>query len=248
MSFKNYFSVQSAEYARFRPRYPRELYDFIFSHVHEKHTAWDVATGNGQVAMVLAEEFDRVIATDASENQIAHARQHRNIIYKVSTAENSGLPGDIANLITVGQALHWFDFEKFFHEVKRIARHGCFFAAWGYKLHHITPEVDKVTWRFYEQITGPYWPCERAYVDAQYDNIPFPFGLIEVPAFTLSWKWNMNELLGYLNTWSSTQLFIEERKHSPINLIEADMLKAWGNPEEEKEVRWPIFVKAGYIH
>lgn len=247
MNFKDHFSVQSADYARFRPRYPNKLYDFIFEHVKNKRIAWDVATGNGQVAIVLAEKFEKVIATDASENQIRHATERPRVIYKVSTAENSGLPDAIADLITVGQALHWFDFDKFFSEVERTAKPGCFFAAWGYKLHHISSEIDVVTKRFYEEIVGPYWPKERAYVDNSYNNISFPFKTIEAPAFKLQWKWNMNELMGYLYTWSSTQLYIKDKGHNPVDLIEAAMSEAWGNPEEEREVMWPIFLKAGYL-
>jgi len=247
LSFKDHFSTQSADYAKYRPRYPKALYDFLFSHTKEKKIAWDVATGNGQVAIELAEQFEKVIATDASESQISHATSHPKVIYKVSMAENSGLPDGIADLITVGQALHWFDFEKFFGEVKRAAKPGCFFAAWGYKLHHITPEVDKVTTRFYEEIVGPYWPRERTFVDHGYSNIPFPFQLVETPSFELHWRWNINELLGYLSTWSSTQLYIKYKGQNPLELIEDDLQQAWGNPLEELEVIWPIFMKAGYL-
>lgn len=247
MSFKDHFSTQSADYAKYRPRYPKALYDFLLAHAKEKKIAWDVATGNGQVAIELAEHFEKVIATDASESQISHATSHPKVIYKVSMAENSGLPDGIADLITVGQALHWFDFEKFFSEAKRAAKPGCFFAAWGYKLHNITPEVDKVTTRFYEEIVGHYWPRERTFVDYSYNNIQFPFQPIETPLFHLHWRWNMNELLGYLSTWSSTQLYIKYKGTNPLELIEDDLQQAWGNPLEELEVVWPIFMKAGYL-
>lgn len=247
MNFKDHFSKQSADYAKFRPRYPQDLYDFVLSHVQTKNIAWDVATGNGQVALVLAEHFNKVIATDASENQIKHATQHPKVNYIVSAAENSGLPNGVCDLITVGQALHWFDFEKFFEEVKRVAKPGCFFAAWGYRIHSISPEIDVLTKKFDEELVGPYWPKERMYVDAHYENISFPFKPIETPPFTLKWKWNMYELLGYLSTWSSTQLYMKAKQHNPLELIEKDLLTAWGNPETEREILWAIYFKAGYV-
>ncbi|GIV34495.1 MAG: methyltransferase [Chitinophagales bacterium] len=247
MKFKDYFSTQSAGYAQFRPHYPRELYDFLFSHVPAKNVAWDVATGNGQVAIMLATQFNRIIATDASENQIKHAIVHPRITYLVSTAENSGIPDDYAELITVGQALHWLNLEPFFEEVKRVGRKGALFAAWGYRIHTISERIDIITRRFDEQLVGPYWPAERKLVDEGYANIRFPFPLINAPAFHLRWKWNMHELLGYLNTWSSTQRYIQDKGHNPVDLIEKDLLKAWGNPEEEREIVWPIFFKAGYL-
>jgi len=247
LSFKDHFSTQSDAYARFRPRYPQELYDFILAQVKTKNTAWDVATGNGQVAIVLAEHFSKVIATDASENQINHATAHPKVTYKVSAAENSGLPDAFADLITVGQALHWFDFENFFREAKRVAKKDCFFASWGYRIHQISPEIDAVTKKFDEELVGPYWPKERVFVDEEYETIPLPFKPVAAPQFTLKWKWNLNELLGYLNTWSSTQLYIKAKKHNPVELIEKDLIAAWGNPAEEKDIRWPIYFKAGFI-
>jgi len=247
LNFKDHFSTASADYAKFRPRYPKELYDFIFSHVKSRHIAWDVATGNGQVAIALAEVFDKVIATDASVNQISHAVPHPKVIYKVSTAENSGVPDGVADLITVGQALHWFDSAKFFSEVKRVATPGCFFAAWGYTIHHVNDEVNKVVYDYYKNIVGPYWPKERADVDNHYQNIRIPLRLVETPTFIMKSKVNMDELLGYLHTWSSTQAYMKDKGQNPLDLIEGDLLKAWGNPEEEKKVVWPVFMKAGYV-
>ncbi len=247
MNFKDHFSTQSADYAKFRPHYPRELYEFLFTHAPAKNIAWDVGTGNGQVAIILATQFEKVIATDASENQIKHAIEHPRVTYRVSTAENSGIPDDIADLITVGQALHWMDFEKFFDEIKRVGKKGCLFAAWGYRIHKISDAIDVITKKFDEELVGPYWPKERKLVDDSYNTISFPFELINAPEFHLSWKWNMHELLGYLNTWSSTQRYIKDKGHNPVDLIEQDLLKAWGDPEEDREIVWPIFFKAGYL-
>lgn len=247
MSFKDHFSKQSADYAKFRPTYPQVMYDFILQHLKARNTAWDVATGNGQVAVVLAKYFNKMIATDASENQIRHAAQHPKISYIVSTAENSGLPENSCDLITVGQALHWFDFERFFQEVKRVAKKECFFASWGYRFSHVSPEVDVLTKKFDEEIVGPYWPKERVFVNEQYNTIPLPFKPVDAPQFYLKCSWTMHELMGYLNTWSSTQQYISAKRHNPLDLIEKDMLTAWGNPEQQREILWPIYFKAGWV-
>jgi len=89
MSFKDHFSKQAADYARFRPRYPREMFEYLGRIAPSRALAWDCATGNGQAAVGLAAVFERVIATDASEKQIANAEPHERVEYRVAPAEES---------------------------------------------------------------------------------------------------------------------------------------------------------------
>jgi len=105
---KDRFSKQATAYAAFRPTYPNELYRFILSQVKEKNAAWDCATGNGQVARDLSPHFEEVQATDSSANQIENAFALPNIHYSVSTAEKTFFPESTFDLVTVGQAIHWF--------------------------------------------------------------------------------------------------------------------------------------------
>lgn len=76
---KDLFSNQSKQYSAFRPTYPKELYDFILSHVKERNTAWDCGCGNGQVANDLSPHFNKVYATDLSAKQI------ENAVHKLNT-------------------------------------------------------------------------------------------------------------------------------------------------------------------
>ena len=198
------------------------------------------------MAVVLAEHFEKVIATDASKNQIENATPHPKVDYKVGKAENSGLPENSFDLITAAQALHWLDLEKFYKEVKRVGEKGALLAVWGYGLHSVDQQVDKVLKHFYYDIIGPYWPPERKYVDERYENIPFPFGAIPSPVFEMKISFTLEELLGYLGTWSATQRYIKSNQTDPVKLVKSDLKKAWGK-ETEKVVSWPLFLKAGVV-
>src|ERR1041385_3874622 len=100
---KDLFSSHATQYATFRPTYPRELYDYIFSLTKNFDTAWDAGTGNGQVARDLSKKFKKVFATDISEKQIANATQAENIFYSVA-GETTSFVAKSFDLICVAQA------------------------------------------------------------------------------------------------------------------------------------------------
>src|ERR1051325_10295174 len=119
-TFKDNFSKQSDIYAIYRPHYPTGLYSYLASLTKSHKLAWDCGTGNGQAAIGLTDFYDRIIATDASEQQIKNAVVHQKISYHVSTAENNVIETNSIDLLTVANALHWFDFDVFYREVKRV--------------------------------------------------------------------------------------------------------------------------------
>jgi len=240
---KDNFSVQSAAYAQFRPTYPQELYEFLFSLVPEKNTAWDCATGNGQVAKILAEDFKQVFATDISENQLKHATQKENITYLLESSDKSSFPGHTFDLITVAQAIHWFNFDGFYAEVKRTLKPRGIFAAFGYGVMRITEPVDAVVHQLYKDILGGYWDEERKYIDEGYLSIPFPFQEFSVPAFTIQTSWNFDQLIGYLNTWSALQHYKKANSTSPLTALLPELEIAWGTGD--KEVNFPILLRVG---
>jgi ubiquinone/menaquinone biosynthesis C-methylase UbiE len=82
-----------------------------------------------------------MIATDASAEQIASATRCDNVEYRVAPAEQTGLPDASIDLVTVAQALHWFDRERFFAEVKRVLRPGGVLALWVYATSRIGNEA-----------------------------------------------------------------------------------------------------------
>lgn len=240
---KDRFSSVAKQYAQYRPEYPPQLYDFILQHVQQKDTAWDVGTGNGQVAGVLAAHFREVNATDISAQQLAHAVAKPNIIYSVQAAEETNFPAAQFDLITVAQAFHWFHFSKFFAEVDRTLKPGGLLAAWGYGLIETEGELNNNIKDFYKSI-DEYWDAERRHVDDAYADIPFPYPLLEAPVFYIHASWTQPQLAGYLSTWSAVNKYIQKHDADPLqNFIDA--FKAnWGTAEL-RSFRFPIFLKMG---
>lgn len=243
---KDYFSGHSKLYATFRPTYPVELYSFILKHVQERQVAWDCATGNGQVAGVLADYFKNVEATDISQQQLDEAIKQDNIHYSISPAEKTNFKDDSFDLITVAQALHWFKRDEFFNEVKRVGREGGLIAVWGYEISTVNEHVDEIFMDYYQNIVGPYWDPARKLVENRYKDIEFPFELISTPEFFMEVKWTLNEYMGYLSTWSATQKYIKEKGQNPIDKILPSMKALW-HEDETRTVRFPLFIKLGRV-
>ncbi|MBA2503529.1 MAG: class I SAM-dependent methyltransferase [Pyrinomonadaceae bacterium] len=247
MEFKDYFSTRSSDYAKYRPRYPEALFERLASLCRERETAWDCATGNGQAAEGLSPYFDRVIATDASKSQIENAVKRENIIYKVATAEGSGIDSHTIDLVTVAQALHWFDLDSFYGEVKRVLKPAGVLAVWMYNLLEVSPEIDAIVNRYYTDTVGAYWPAERSLIEDHYRAVDFPFAEIETPPFAMEMRWSLAELLGYLRTWSATKRFAEAHGFDPVESLAGELRVVWGAPEDEKLVRWPLDARAGVV-
>src|SRR5256885_2734037 len=218
MSFKDHFSRQAADYAIFRPGYPRELFDYLGSIAPGRQLAWDCGTGNGQAAIALASLFDRVIATDASDKQIANAQRQEHVAYHIAPAENSGIDSGTIDLIMVAQALHWFDLNRFYQEAQRVLKPDGVLAASAYNLLTIEPAIDEIVNRYYYEVVGPFWPPERELVE-HFADLPFPFHKLDPPKFEMTAQWNLDHLIGYLGTWSATQRFIAARGGNPLEQI-----------------------------
>ena len=247
MAFQDHFSTQAGEYTRFRPRYPGELFEYLASLPRARSRAWDCGTGNGQAACDLARWFREVVATDPSQSQISHAVAHPKVQYLVSAAEHAPLPNDSVDLVTVAQALHWFDLERFYAEVRRVGRAGSVLAVWSYGLARITPAVDAAVWTLYHDILGEYWPPERTIVEEGYKTLAFPFEELSAPRFTMSARWSLTDLVGYLGTWSSTQAYIKRHQADPVGLVGDELLAAWGASDRQCQVRWPLVLRVGWI-
>ncbi len=241
------FSIGSDNYAAYRPQSPKEIYTFLYQHVQHYNTAWDCGTGNGQVAVVLSDKFATVYATDISEEQLALATKRDNIIYRKERAEQTLLAENSIDLVTVAQAIHWFDFDRFYEEVRRVATREAVIAAWTYNVLRVTPAVNRVIDHLYLDITRPYWDAERKYVDEQYATIPFPFKEVFAPPMTITLYRNVEWLIGYLGTWSGVKNYIKATGTDPVAMVRHDIVAAWGD-RELHEVNFPIHVRAGVIH
>jgi len=242
---KDLFSGHSKQYAAFRPSYPTALYDFLIKHVPSNKTAWDCACGNGQVAKDLSGRFGIVYATDHSANQLSNALRKDNIIYSVSPAEKTAFTDRQFDLITVGQALHWFNIPEFFAEARRVSKPGGIVAVWGYSLLSVDAQIDPVLTHFYTEVIGPYWDKERKLVDDRYSTVQFPFEKIDVPPFEFSFNWTLDELSGYLSTWSAVQKYISQQKSDPVKPLTSQISPFWKT--DRKKVSFPLFVLMGRV-
>ncbi len=237
---KDYFSGHSKLYATFRPTYPDELYRFIFGHLKSFDAAWDCATGNGQVARVLSTQFDKVYATDISQQQLEYAVQANNIIYSIQPAEKTTFPDCTFDLITVAQAMHWFDADAFYNEVSRTIKPGGWLAVWGYSNCRISPEIDKLLLEFYHDTVGQYWDGARKLVDEHYRTIPFPFEEVATPEFLIRKEWTAKDFAGYITTWSATQKYIRTTGVDPVPQFIKQINRYW---IKEMPVAFPVFLR-----
>ena len=242
-NFKDHFSRDSAAYAEYRPRYPTELFAWLASVSPACALAWDVGTGNGQAALALAEHFARVIASDPSERQISHATPHPRVEYRAG-GETAGVESGSADLVTVAQALHWFDRPQFWTEVKRVLRPGGVIAVWCYELQHVSPEVDEVINRFYRVTVGRYWTPDRKLVEDGYRSIEFPFEELAVPVFAMSTEWTLKQEVGYLGTWSAVGRYRDKVGFDPLVLVQPELERVWPS-NQVRRVSWPLSVRAG---
>jgi SAM-dependent methyltransferase len=240
--FSDHFSSSASRYARHRPRYSDALFIWLASLTPRLHTVWDCGTGSGQAAIAIANHAPRVVASDISESQIANAQPHPRVHYVVCAAERSPIGSRSVDLITVAQALHWFDVGAFFSEVRRVLVRGGVFAAWTYGdvvLSDLDRELEAFT-----ALMQPYWPPERAHVQDGYRTIEIPLLELTPPEFTMEQRWTLDELLGYIGTWSAVTRF-RAANPDPIPLLRRTLMDGWGDPAVARTVRWPLTVRAG---
>ncbi len=246
--FQDHFSGVARAYGRFRPRYPAGLFDHLAEIVPDRSAAWDCACGNGQATVDLADRFDRVIGTDASARQIAEAAPHPRVEYRVAAAERSGLPDQSVALVTVAQALHWFDLGRFHEEVRRVLVPGGVLAAWAYGTCEIEGRrVNELVQDYYANTVGPWWPPSRALIESGYRTVPFPYEEIAPPSFRMESAWTLEQLLGYLGTWSATNRYIESTGRNPLEPLGAELRKAWGDPGATRRIAWPLSLRIGRV-
>lgn len=243
LEFKDHFSVNSENYKKYRPEYPAELFSYLASISPANEIAWDCGTGSGQTAKGLIRYFKRVVASDPSRSQIENAEAIKGIKYLVATAEASTLENGKIDLITVSQALHWFQVRDFFNESKRVLKPNGILAVWSYNLLSVTPSIDRIIAHFYSKTLGDYWPEERKLVESGYSEIVFPFLEVTPPYFEMRAEWNLYELIGYISTWSAVKEFQSANTVSPIDNLYEEICQYWGEPSRKMSINWPLTLK-----
>jgi ubiquinone/menaquinone biosynthesis C-methylase UbiE len=247
--FHDHFSRVANRYADFRPRYPAALFDYLATLTPRNSLVWDCACGNGQASVDLAARFDKVIATDASREQIASAATHPKIEYRVAPAEQSGLPDHSIGLVTVAQAVHWFNFDRFYAEVRRVLHRNGLIAIWAYGIDVVEgDDVNQIVQDYYSNIVGPYWPPERKLVEEGYRTIPFPFTEVTPPAFRMELRWTLDQLLGYMSTWSATNRYIKEKDVNPLEPLAEKLERLWPDANSARLIEWPLSIRVGRLH
>ena len=244
--FNDHFGKVAEKYADYRPHYPAALFDWLALQCTTRECVWDCGAGSGQASLSLADYFSSVHATDAGASQIAQADPHPCIHYRVASAEDSGLPSHSFDLITVAQALHWFDLDRFYAEARRVLKPGGVIAVWSYGMIRVEgSEVDAAIQRFYRHTIGPYWPPERRHVENGYRDLAFPFQLIDPPPLSMRVHWTLDQLLGYLRSWSASARYLSATGKDPALDLATELLPAWGGSEHRRQIEWPLSIRAG---
>ena len=240
---KDNFSNNSSNYAQFRPSYPKAVFSFLETILKGKERVWDCATGTGQVAKELVDLFDHIEATDLSENQLKNAVSLPNIHYSKQIAEQTNFPDHHFDCVTVGQAIHWFDFEKFYFEVKRVLKSDGLLVVLGYGNIVIEdPTIQQLVRELYSDVLGSYWDAERRFIDENYQTIPFPFEEIQTPRFEQRYSWSVEQLIGYLETWSAVKHYKDQKQQDPLLQLKSKL------PDFELvNVCFPILCRIGKI-
>lgn len=244
-TFQDHFGKVAGSYASARPGYPASLFEWLAGQCVSHDLAWDCGTGSGQAARGLAAHFERVVATDASEGQIARAVADPRIEYRVADASSSGLVDRSADLVVVAQALHWFDREGFYREVRRVSKPTGLLAVWSYRLPEVEARIDEAMLRLYSDEVGPYWPPERHHIETAYRDLPFPFERIEVPPFSMTANWDVDRYTEYLRSWSATARYVQAKGVDPVEKWEPELRRLWG--AGERRVEWPIDIRVGRV-
>lgn len=244
-SFKDHFSDGAAAYAVHRPTYPVALVDYLAGIAPHRGLAWDCGCGSGQLSVLLAARFERVIATDASADQIGRASPHPQVDYRCAPAEASGLPDAAVDLATTAQAAHWFDLNAYYAEVMRVARPGAIVALVTYGIMTVDDDVDPAIRHFSTDVLAPYWPPERRHVEDGYRSLSFPFDELRAPTLEIRVDWTLRDVIGYVETWSAVRAMEKAVARASLEAFHRDLTRAWGSDATVRPVRWPLALRVG---
>jgi len=246
-SFRDHFSARSSDYALYRPTYPSALVDYLAGLTAQRHLALDCGCGAGQLSKLLADHFTRVVAIDASPQQISNAKPCDGVEYRVARCEATGLPVASVDLVTVAQAAHWFDIDAFYEEARRVLKPDGAIALISYGVIEADGEAGRILKNFYFDVIGRFWPPERRHVETGYRSLPFPFTEVAAPHIAMTANWSLKELLGYVDTWSAVRNAEVTLGREPYERFAAALGAAWGDPDRRREIRWPLSMRIGHV-
>ncbi|HEV8694968.1 MAG TPA: class I SAM-dependent methyltransferase [Lysobacter sp.] len=163
------------------------------------------------------------------------------VVIAVEPGERTALPDASVQLVAVAQALHWFDRDAFFAECNRVLMPGGVLAAWGYA-DFVAPEgmVDAV--EDFRARIDPYWPPERALIDAHYAGFVWPFPALPTPELWLEAEWTLPHFLRYLSSMSAAARCRADTGDDPIARHAPTLAEAWGQVDDVRTIQWPLFL------
>lgn len=243
MAFKDHFSGHAGSYARYRPDYPSELFEYLATLTPRHEVALDCATGSGQAAVGLAKHFNCVVATDGSVAQLRNAQAHPHVAYLANLAEQPALRDGSVDLAAAAQAAHWFNHARFHPQMRRVLRADGVLALWTYGLAFVAAPIDAVVRYFYDEVVGPHWPPERRHVENGYRDLPFPWRELAAPSFELRLDWDLDDFVGYVGTWSAVQRYTKVSGADPLPVLRAEIAPLWGSGH--RTLVWPLHLRIG---
>ena len=275
------FAKQSKDYALHRPTYPASLYAAIETFANSQAgtpstsqagpsgLAVDVACGTGQATAALANLYTQVIGIDSAPEQLAEATRLPNVQYFTGSANDiprSAVADGSADLVTVAQAFHWFDFPRALAEISRVlktpqgtsltgANGVC--AVWGYGNPVLgNPSANKrVNQTFYLDTMKGYWNDRRRHVDNEYQEIEqemrqaFHVVTASRGELRIEKEVPLADFVRYLASWSAYQTFRDKNPEvkDPLIDLEVELCADYGvdGPEHVVSFYYPIFLLLG---
>lgn len=244
-TFIDRFSDRAELYRRARPNYPPLLFEALAALAPSRRLAWDCGTGNGQAAVALAAHFEAVHATDPSAQQLAQARTAAGVGYARERAEDVSLPDASVDLVLAAQALHWFDLDLFYAQVRRVLKPGGVLAAVGYDWMYVDPAIDAAIGAHLMPPLADQWAPQNALLWAGYRSIPFPGEDVRLGPFAIYLDWSFSEARAYLESWSSVRSLRAAGDPTPIDAALERLDSLWG--VETRRVTIPLFIRAARL-
>ncbi|KAL4426897.1 hypothetical protein ABPG74_008821 [Tetrahymena malaccensis] len=231
---------QGQNYDKYRPKYPSKFFDLILKDLNSKESYLDVGCGTGQMLFKLNSHFKIAVGTDLSEKQVSVATEkisnnqnYMNVKVIQSDANNlisslqkNSLPLNY-DLVTVGQALHWFEVEKFLqltqskilnqNQNSRLAVAAYYWDGFDIDINNEQLSGKQIHEQYYNSIKN-YYDFDRDNLYSNYKHYPFNkyFEQTSEDSFIEKDIFQLDDLVRYMKTSSAYNTLVEQNSKNPI--------------------------------